>query len=115
MEELVRARHMNPYVPHIFTCPRLMTFGWRKSLYKTADTIFYVSAGSRNFWPREMHEPLVVGLILPFLNSPPWQLRRSPELLELERQLYEVWKIKNRDERSILRKFWKPSSYRPHL
>ena len=71
MEELVMARHMNPYVPNIFICPRLMTFGWRKSLYKTADTIFYISAGGRDFWPREMHEPLVVGLISPSLNSPP--------------------------------------------
>ena len=49
MEEQIRSRHMNPHVPHIFICPRLMTYGWRKSLVKTADTIFLCSTRKQTF------------------------------------------------------------------
>ena len=112
MEELVWSRHMDPYVPHIFVCPRLMTFGWRKSLLKTADTVFYIGPGSRSFWTKDMHEPLIIGLMLPFFDFPPWQLRRSPRLLELERELQKVWQNPNRNERCILRKFWEHSTFK---
>lgn len=49
VEELNRARHMNPNVPHLYVCPRLMTCMWRKSLNKVVDTMFYVSPGSKPF------------------------------------------------------------------
>ena len=49
MSKLVRARHMDPYTSHIITCPQLMTHQWRKTLMKTADLVFYVSAGFRNY------------------------------------------------------------------
>ena len=115
MEELIRSRHMNPRVPHIFVCPRLMTYGWRKSLMKTAGTIFYVAPGSKSFWPKEMHEPLLIDLVLPFIDVYPWQLRRSPKLLELERQLQDMWNHSDRNERSILRRFWQPETFRDNM
>lgn len=89
MEELTRSRHMDCYTPHIFICPRLMTFSWRKSLLKRADTVFYIQAGSRSYWPAHMHEPLIMALILPY-SLPPWLLRRTPQILELERELSRV-------------------------
>ena len=78
MEELARSRHVDPYTPHLFVCPRLMTFGWRKLLLKYSDVVFYINPGSRTFWTNQMFEPLVLGLILPFSKAPPWQLKRSP-------------------------------------
>ena len=104
-EELNRARHINPDVPHLFLCPRLMTYMWRKSLNKIADSIFYVSPGSKSFWSCDMHEPLIIVFILPFSRSAPWQRKATEPILELERELRSVWDDKNRDEGSILRKF----------
>lgn len=45
----------------------------------------YIAPGSRPFWPKCMHEPFIVGLILPYVSQPPWKLRRSPQILELEK------------------------------
>ena len=103
---LAHSRHFNPYTSHVFVCPRLMTYTWRKMLLKTADSVFYVSPGCRSFWSCDMHETLTVGILVPFLLKNPWQLRRSQKILELERELRGVWKRKDRDERIVLRKFW---------
>ena len=106
MDKLARSRHVDPYTPHMFVCPRSMTFHWRKMLLKYADVVFYINPGSRSFWPHNMFEPLVLGLILPYSKSPPWQLKRSPQVLALESELREVWSSEERDERDILFKFW---------
>lgn len=106
MAELIRSRHKNPNLAHIFVCPRLFTHAWRKGLMKTADCCFYVPVGSIPQWPAEMHEPLMIGVFLPFISSYPWQLRRSEPVLEVERELREVWKRKDGSERLVLRKLW---------
>ena len=106
IEELARARHMDPTVSHIFVCPRLMIYSWRKLLIKLSDLIFYVEAGSRPFWPKNMHEPLIVGIVLTFRNTCPWQLRRSEPILELERELLSVRHRAPGTELDILRKLW---------
>lgn len=106
MEELSRARHVHPHTSHLFACARLITFGWRKLLLKYADVVFYVNPGSRDFWPSHMYEPFVVGLILSLSRHPPWQLKRSPKVLEMEGELSEVCADPKRDERSILCQFW---------
>lgn len=107
MTELVRSRHMDSSRTHIFVCPRLYTHEWRKGLLKTADITFYIPAGAIPQWPESMHEPLLFGIILPFSSSPPWQLRGSAPILELERELQGLWKGKVRNKITVLRKFWK--------
>ena len=102
----LRARYMDPSVTHIYVCPRLFTHQWRKNLLKTADTMLYVGAGSRLFLNENIYEPLIIGLVLPFRDHPPWQLRQSEQILALERELREVWKDRSRKETHILRKFW---------
>lgn len=111
MAELIKARHKNPNVAHIFVCPRLFTQSWRKSLMKVADLCFYVPVGSIPEWNENMHEPLMIGVILPFLSHRPWQLRRSPQVLAVESKLREVWKSKTRNERDILRELWNLCSH----
>jgi len=103
IEELGTARHKRTNVNHVFVCPRLMTHLWRKKLFKLADLVFEIPAGSRPFWPKNMHEPLLVGLILRFIIHPPWQLRRHPRVLEVGRQLRSVWQGEEGLEGSILR------------
>lgn len=94
MEQLTRARHMDSYSTHIIICPRLMAYNWRKSLSKRADTIFYIEPGSRDFWPSNMHEPLTIGLILPFSLKFPWQLRRSEKNWNWNRNCQQCGKRK---------------------
>ena len=81
VELFTEDRLTNPSYPHLFAIPRLMTYMWRKALTKDADLVFEVRAGGASFWPRNMHEPLVILLILPITFVPhyrgPWTLRGS--------------------------------------
>ena len=72
MEELTRARHMDPYQSHIVVIPRLMTYNWRKRKSKCADTLIYIPAGSKPFWPSHMHKPLILAILTPFRTEAPW-------------------------------------------
>jgi hypothetical protein len=102
VDELSVSRHKRHHLNHIFICPRLCTHLWRKKLYKVADLVLEVSAGSRPFWPASMHEPLVIGLTLQFSLHLPWQLRNSPAVLDLGRAVHEVWSDVSGDERRLL-------------
>jgi hypothetical protein len=88
---------------HIFICPRLFTFQWRRQLYHLADIIFEVPPGVWTFWPSSMHEPLVIGLTLCFHSTSPWLLKFHPTILELVRTLRQVWPSMPGTERHILR------------
>jgi hypothetical protein len=103
VHELGISRHKRTSLGHIFVCSRLFTHRWRKKLFNVADVVFEVPAGKRPFWSTSMHEPLLIGLILPFSLSPPWQLRGSERLLALERSLRQVWQDPSADERPLLR------------
>jgi len=107
IDQLAISRHKRPTLTHVFLCPRLFTSIWRKRLYKIADCVINVPAGARSFWPSSKHEPLIIGLILPLSSVSPWQHRRSPPILELERQLRQVWHQPQCDERVVLRQFLK--------
>lgn len=107
IEQLSFSRHKRPELTHIFVCPRLMTYLWRKRLFKFADFTFSLPAGHNPMvWPESMFEPLTIGVLLPFLPSPPWVRRNSPPLLALEGELRSVWQTPQRDECAILRKLW---------
>jgi hypothetical protein len=64
---------------------------WFKQLYKTCDLVFDIPIGS-SCWPTNMHEPVVVGIVFPFLPRPPWQLRFTPKMFAVARTMREVWK-----------------------
>jgi hypothetical protein len=103
LSELGVSRHKRPHLNHVFVCPRLLTQMWRKKLHKIADLVIEIPAGCRSFWPKYTHEPLLIGLTLRFSSFYPWQLRQSDSLLDMARQLREVWKDPSTDERVILR------------
>jgi hypothetical protein len=102
INELSLSRQKRTYINHVFICPRLCTHLWRKKLFKVADIVLEIPAGARPFWPASMHEPLLLGLTLRFTSVPPWQLRLSPGVLDLGRQMRHMWSNAAGDERLIL-------------
>ena len=105
VEELRKSRHKRQKSHHIVLIPRLMQPEWRKALHKAADLVVLLPVG-HSAWPAEMYEPLTVAFVFPFLSHRPWQLRRSPYLLEMGRELSRVWREDCSRERPILRKLW---------
>ena len=61
-----------PHSTHIFAVPRLMTGIWRKTLGKATDLLFEIPVGTR-IWERDMYEPLIIGISLPYSRSEPWR------------------------------------------
>ena len=106
MEELRKSRHKSAESTHIVVIPRLFSTEWRRSLYKAADVVLHVPAG-HPAWPESLHEPLTIGILFPYLNHRPWELRRSPIVLELANSLQRVWKSGGEPEGPLLRKLWR--------
>ena len=104
LEQLRIARIKRQASTHVFVCPRLMTPIWLKQLHKAADLVFTVPAGV-SCWPDAMFEPLLIGVVFPFLSFSPWQLKGCPKLLSLGRQLSRVWQDEQMDAGFILREF----------
>jgi len=102
LEEALTSRLKRPHLNHIFLIPRLLTQYWRRKLHKVADVVLELPAGVRPYWPRSMHEPLLIGLTLSLLPAFPWELRSTPELLGLERAVHDVWRRQDQDERPLL-------------
>ncbi|KAL7530331.1 hypothetical protein ACHAXR_005038 [Thalassiosira sp. AJA248-18] len=83
-------RLAHPKIPHVFAIPRLMTHLWRKHIRKDADLAFEVAPGAP-FWPKTMHEPLILFVILPIGFTPsyrgPWSMCGSRRSFELGKEL----------------------------
>jgi hypothetical protein len=103
--ELLRTSiHRRTDALHIFVCPKLMVYKWRKTLLRSCSLSFYVDVGP-DHWPQDMHESLLIAVFLPLLHCPPWTYRRSRSVLALERQLFQVQKTKDGTQSDLLRKF----------
>ena len=104
IEQLRQARHKRQESSHIFVCPRLLWSEWRRHLYKSADLIFTIPAGSV-VWPHDMHESLIVAVYFPYLHRAPWELRGTDLLVELAGTLQRVLKKSSISGGDILSKF----------
>ena len=104
LEELRKARIKRQKSQHIFVCPRLYTPHWLRQLYKVADIVFPVPPGLP-YWPDEMFEPCLIGIVFPFLRSRPWQLQGTPKMHSMVRELRRVWFKPDVDAGTILRQF----------
>ena len=91
VEQLRIARHKRFKSIHMFLCPRLFTSQWRAQLHKSADMIFEIPP-TTEFWPREMHEPIVVGLYFPSFEYKPWFVKGTPWSLKTQNELRERFK-----------------------
>jgi hypothetical protein len=107
MDELALARHKQTDQAHIFVCPCLFMHSWRKRLFKMADFCFYLKAGrNEGIWPLTAHEPLILGILLPYLDVAPWCLRGSPPILQVEQALRRSWAEPPLSEIPILSQLW---------
>ena len=79
-----------------------MTPHWKRHLYRVADLLLKIPAGSF-VWPSENFEPLTLAIFFPFIRHTPWQLRRCPSFIELERLLSRMWKSGDNTQGVILR------------
>jgi hypothetical protein len=102
LEELQVARLKRQDFFHILIVPRLMTPEWLKQLHKVSDIVFTLPLGS-SAWSHEMYEPCLVGLTFPFLSITPWQLRGTPKMYAVGRQLQDVHAKPDLDRGDILR------------
>ena len=105
VEQLRKARQKCTMSSHIFLVPRLMQPLWRKQLYKASDIVLTIPPGHA-IWPLSMHEPLILAILLPYIRFEPWELRRTPKILDLGELLSEVWRSGDGAERPILQELW---------
>ena len=105
MEELRRSRHKSVQSTHVVVIPRLCSTEWRKQLHKAADVILSLPVG-HPAWPSDMHEPLTLAILFPYLSHRPWELRRSPRVMELANAVRKVWESDVLSEGPILRQLW---------
>jgi len=102
LDELQKARHKRLNLLHVFVCPRLLAPMWRRGLHREADLVFEIPAGNV-LWPASSHEPLIVGVCLPFTRHRPWQLWQTPKLLGIEWKLRQMFKTCEGDPGNLLR------------
>ena len=105
LSEMHTARIKRQQSTHIVVCPRLRSSLWVRHLYKSADIVFEISAG-RSFWESDLHVPLLIGILFPFLSAKPWQLRSTPKMFSVARKLRSLCQDDEVDLQNLLRKFW---------
>ena len=88
VEQLGKARHKRPECLHLIAVPRLMTGRWRKHLGRESDFYFRIPPGCP-VWPKQMFEPLLIFVCLPFIPHRPWIQDRPGMLDKLVRSLLE--------------------------
>ena len=69
VEQLTKCRHKRPSSMHLVVTPRLSTGKWRRQLTRHSDCYFVLR--DVPMWPKEMHEPLMIFICLPFLSHQP--------------------------------------------
>ena len=103
LEEAIKAIHKCTDACHIFTIPRLFTPAWIRLFHKFSDFIVKLPP-HMTYWPDGMHKPLFIGISLPFIRYPPWSLRGTLLLVEMEGGVRKVLSSSEGDGRDILRK-----------
>ena len=109
LEELRKARQKRQDSAHLFICPRLMYPYWQRHIFRAADLIIEIPAG-QSYWSSEMHEPLILALFFPYVRCKPWELKRSPKLVEVERVLRGMLKADGGAEGPFLQQLCKFSA-----
>ena len=105
LEEIRKARHKRQRSTHVIVCPRLLAPEWMKQFYKASDLVLSIPAGTADYWPVDMCEPLILGLIFPFINRHPWQLKNTPKMFAMARQMRSLFETEDVVAGNILRKF----------
>ena len=105
LEALRSARQKGQVSTHLILIPNLMQPLWRRLLYKAADLVLKLPAG-HPAWPSDMHESLTIAFCFPYLRCEPWELKRSPPILELGERVSRMWRDSDWNEGPLLRELW---------
>jgi hypothetical protein len=73
----------------------LLTPEWLKQLYKACDLVLSIPAGTADYWPKEMCEPLILGFAFSFINRYPWQLQNTPKMFSMARKMRGLFEAKD--------------------
>ena len=104
IEELRKARLKRRESTHLLIIPKLMTPLWLKQMHKACDIVIPIKP-IHTFWSTNMYEPFMLGIAFPFIPHRPWQLRRTPKLLSVAREVHKVQEADSQmDPGHILRK-----------
>ena len=91
IEQLRQARMKRQASMHVFIVPRLMNQEWRRNVLKAADLKFEVPVG-HPCWSVNMHEPLTIAVVFPYLSRQPWELRKTGLMVEMGGKVQRVLK-----------------------
>ena len=105
VKKLRCSRHKSTQSTDVVVIPHLFLTEWRKQLHKVSDVVLLLPAG-HPAWPKEMHEPLMIAILFPYLNHRPWGLRRTPKLMDLTNAVREVWESDPMSKGPILKELW---------
>ena len=89
LEEIRQARQKRQDSSHILVVPKLMAPEWQRQLFKTADLVVTVPTGHPH-WPKAHHEPLTLAICFPYIRSEPWELKGSPLMGRMARELHKL-------------------------
>jgi hypothetical protein len=48
-----------------------------------------------DYWPEDMWEPLILGLVFRFINRQPWQLRSTLKMFSMARKMRDLFATKD--------------------
>lgn len=74
---------------------------WRSHLHKSADLILEIPA-RMEFWPADMHEPILIGFFFPAFQYQPWFFMGTPLMVQIQRDVRQAIEDGN-DIRRILK------------
>ena len=89
-EFMAQAIHKRPSSTHIFLCPRLMTYRWRRTVQKASSLLVNVPVGTP-IWEIDQHEPLILAISLPLSRDRPWKHGGSPSCEHYGKVLPELF------------------------
>lgn len=96
---------------HEIVIPKLMTLEWLKQLYTITDLLMTVSA-RLDCWSPGNFEQLMIAIGFPFLTHRPYELKDTPKMLTVARNLCSMFQKMNYVLRKFLLETW---GYPPSL
>ena len=89
LEEIRQSRQKRQDSSHIIVVPKLMSPEWQRQLFKTADLVVIIPTGHPH-WPKTHHESLTLAICFPYLRSDPWELKGTPLMGRMARELHKL-------------------------
>jgi len=102
LEELCKARMKRKELFHISVIAKLFCPRWLRQLNKVADCHFLIPICHLLFWGPNNFEKMIIAFVFPFFPYIPWQLKGTPQVLSMDRELCKVFKKEGMDTRDIL-------------